>query len=226
MPYPAKFHGTVVCSTTMALILSGMVFFNFLVPSSIFAAEPAPVKDRQGKDPSGQQKDGVLPVAQNAENKKNKRRKAKKARFYPIIMEAAQRHDVEPALIMAIIHVESRYNPEAVSQKGATGLMQLMPRTAKYLGVTDCLDPRQNVEAGVRYFKEMQARFDGDIKLALAAYNAGRGNVIRYGGVPPFAATQKYIDEVLSAYETYMDQISDMAAAAIELEGNLLKFGR
>jgi soluble lytic murein transglycosylase-like protein len=106
-------------------------------------------------------------------------------------------------MIKAIIMAESSFNPKAVSHKGAKGLMQLMPGTAEYLGVKDCFDPAHNIDGGVRYFKTLLDRFHYDIKLALAAYNAGSRNVRKYGGVPPFRATQSYIDKVLKYYADF-----------------------
>ena len=122
--------------------------------------------------------------------------------YIPIIFEAANEHDVELEMVRAIIMAESRYNNSSVSRKGAKGLMQLMPGTAKYLGVKDILDPEENIHAGVRYFKSLLERFDGDVELALAAYNAGATNVRRHNGVPPFRETQKYIKKVL-AYQAF-----------------------
>lgn len=123
--------------------------------------------------------------------------------YYDIIVFAAQRHKVDAALVMAIIRAESRYDPNAVSSRGAQGLMQLMPQTAEALGVIDSFDPEQNVDAGVRYFKRLLKIFDGDRDLALAAYNAGLQNVLQHGGIPPFPATRQYIHEVWSWYDRY-----------------------
>ncbi len=122
--------------------------------------------------------------------------------YNPIIYKAANEHDVELAMIRAIIMAESRYNNSKVSRKGAKGLMQLMPRTASSLGVKDILDPEQNIHAGVRYYKSLLDRFNGDVELALAAYNAGATNVRRHNGVPPFRETQRYIKKVL-AYQNF-----------------------
>ncbi len=123
--------------------------------------------------------------------------------YNPIIYKAANEHDVELAMVRAIIMAESRYNNSSVSHRGAKGLMQLMPRTAKSLGVKDILDPEQNIHAGVRYYKSLLDRFDGDVKLALAAYNAGVTNVRRHKGIPPFKETHQYIMKVLAYQHFY-----------------------
>jgi hypothetical protein len=122
--------------------------------------------------------------------------------FHEQVIEAAQTYEVDPALIHAIIQAESNYNPEAVSHRGAQGLMQLMPTTARWLGVADSFDPALNIDGGVRYFKRLLDRFDGDEKLALAAYNAGSRYVRKYKGIPPFPSTRIYIKKVLA----YRDQ--------------------
>lgn len=128
--------------------------------------------------------------------------------FQPIIVAAANRHKVDSALVKAIILAESGYNPKAVSKVGARGLMQLMPRTAKSLGVEDSFNPEHNINAGVRYFKKLLNQF-GDVKLALAAYNAGGRNVRKYKGVPPYKATRYYIKKVLEYYHIYKHQLGD-----------------
>lgn len=114
-----------------------------------------------------------------------------------IIFEAADLNDVDLTIIKAIIMAESGFNKEVVSHRGAGGLMQLMPGTAKSLGVKDIYNPEENIHAGVKYFKYLLNRFNGDIKLALAAYNAGAGNVRKYNGVPPFKETRQFIRKVL-----------------------------
>ena len=127
--------------------------------------------------------------------------------LHPIVIQAASRHQVDPALIKAIIMAESGYNARAISKRGAKGLMQLMPATAHALGVEDAFNPKQNISGGVRYFKKLVIQFDGDVELALAAYNAGSRNVRHYQGIPPFKATQYYIKKVFKYYEIYKDQM-------------------
>ena len=138
--------------------------------------------------------------------------KKKDELFHPIIDEVAYRHEVDPALVKAIIMAESSYDPRAISKKGAKGLMQLMPLTAKSLGVEDVFDPTNNIRAGVAYFRKLLNQFNGDERLALAAYNAGSKRVRQYKGVPPFEATQLYIEKVFTYYETYKTQSSLFAS--------------
>jgi len=113
--------------------------------------------------------------------------------------ESARRHGVDPALVHSVISVESNYNPYAISHRGAEGVMQLMPSTARRLGVANSFDWRQNIEAGVRYLKSLQQRFQDD-RLALAAYNAGPEAVARHGWIPPYRETQNYVYQVGRRY--------------------------
>lgn len=126
--------------------------------------------------------------------------------FRSLIDQAARRHNIDTALLSAVVEVESAGNPRAVSPVGAQGLAQLMPATARDLGVEDPLDPAQNLDGAAKYLRQLLGRFQGDIAKALAAYNAGPGNVQKYGGMPPFAETQAYVPKVLSAYDTYSQQ--------------------
>jgi len=126
--------------------------------------------------------------------------------FHKIIIMVAKEHQVDPALIQAIIMAESGNNPMAVSKRGAKGLMQLMPRTARSLGVKDPFNPEHNIQGGVKYFKKLLDRYDGNINLALAAYNAGSRNVLQYKGVPPFPATRIYIRKVIKYRRIYKKQ--------------------
>lgn len=116
------------------------------------------------------------------------------------IAEIARANGLEPALVAAIISVESDFNARAVSRRGARGMMQLMPATARELGVGNIDDPWENIEGGARYFREKLARFGGDLRLALAAYNAGEGAVRQFGGVPPYPETIGFVSEVIARY--------------------------
>jgi hypothetical protein len=113
------------------------------------------------------------------------------------VKAAAARHGLPESLVSAVVSVESEFNPRAVSRRGALGLMQLMPGTAALLGVRDAFDPEQNVDGGTRYLRDLMDRFDNDVTLALAAYNAGAQAVIRHGGVPPYPETRAFVARVL-----------------------------
>jgi hypothetical protein len=118
------------------------------------------------------------------------------SKYNDIIIAAAQKFDVDAALVSAVIKAESDYNPRTRSNKGARGLMQLMPATAKRFGVTNSFDPEENIHAGTRYLRWLLKTFDGNADLAVAAYNAGEGNVWKYDGVPPFRETVNYISRI------------------------------
>ena len=126
--------------------------------------------------------------------------------YQVLILQAAREHELDPALIQAVIMVESDCNPNAVSKHGARGLMQLMPGTARELGVTDSFDPAQNINGGTRYLRKLLDRFDNDVRLALAAYNAGSRYVRKYNGVPPFSATRAYVEKVIEYQSTFRQQ--------------------
>lgn len=115
--------------------------------------------------------------------------------------EASEKYNVDVKLLKAIAHAESNFNPNATSSSGAMGVMQLMPSTAKSLGITDAYNAYDNIMGGAKVIAEHLANYNGDVSLALAAYNAGSGNVAKYGGVPPFTETQNYIKKVLAYYE-------------------------
>jgi soluble lytic murein transglycosylase-like protein len=121
------------------------------------------------------------------------------------IEAAAARHNVDPNLVRAVIKVESNFNPNAVSRKGAMGLMQLMPQTARQLNVANPFDPEQNVDAGVRHLKHLMESYGGDVNLTLAAYNAGAGAVARSAGIPRIAETRNYVNRITQLYYSGFD---------------------
>src|SRR6266568_1369865 len=123
--------------------------------------------------------------------------------FEPIINSCALEYGVDKSLVKAVIQAESGYNPNAVSRKGAAGLMQLMPKTAEGVKVSNSLDPAENIRGGVRYLKFLLDTFKGDVSLALAAYNAGLSKVAKYGGVPPYEETRNYVAKVLNYRSSY-----------------------
>ncbi len=123
--------------------------------------------------------------------------------FESLIRRYAKRYGVDPALVKAVIHAESDFNPFAISKKGAQGLMQLMPETARDLAVMDAYDPEENIRAGVQYLKMLLKKFNGDLSLSLAAYNAGPHRVDRFGKIPPYQETKAYIKKVLTYYRMY-----------------------
>lgn len=123
--------------------------------------------------------------------------------YYPIILKNSRQYNVDPLLVKAMIMAESGFNPNAVSQVGAQGLMQLMPITAKSLGVEDAFNPEQNIQGGVKYIKRLLDRFNGDVELALAAYNAGSRKVRKFKGVPPYPETKNYVRKVSNLLSNY-----------------------
>src|ERR1035437_7963323 len=121
--------------------------------------------------------------------------------FANFIAASAQTHGVAPELVASVIAVESNFNPSAISLKSARGLMQLMPKTAAHFGVTDIFDPRQNIDAGTRYLKELLERYNGDLTLTLAAYNAGPDRVDQFRAVPPYRETRDYVRRVTQRFQ-------------------------
>lgn len=126
---------------------------------------------------------------------------ARAAYYDPMIRKVAAKHSLSPQLVSAVMRVESCYDARAVSRSGARGLMQLMPMTAAELGVNDSFDPEQNIEGGVRYLARMLRRFNDDLKLGLAAYNAGPEAVVEHRGIPPYPETQSYVQRILKLYK-------------------------
>lgn len=147
------------------------------------------------KDPS--------PVANTITHRYRPYPPADRKKYHAHVIAAARAFQLEPALIHAVISAESGYNPLARSPKGAKGLMQLMPDTARRYGVDNPLDPKQNIEGGSAYLRDLLTLFGNDLKLALAAYNAGEGAVKEYGHIPPYRETTQYVPKVLSYYKRY-----------------------
>jgi len=127
----------------------------------------------------------------------------KRTDYERLIHREASMARVDPALIKAVVHAESAFNPCAVSPKGATGLMQLMPSTARLLGVRNPYEPSQNIRGGVKYLAQLLDRYDGNIALSLAAYNAGPGAVAQHGGIPPYSETKAYVKRVMNLRDRY-----------------------
>lgn len=127
-------------------------------------------------------------------------------RFDALIESVARRHDVDPALVKAMVQAESAFDPNAVSRSGARGLMQVLPETASRFSIVNLSDPHENLKAGVLYLKHLIALFDGNITMAVAAYNAGPNRVRRYRGVPPYSETRNYLTKVMGLRTAYADQ--------------------
>lgn len=123
--------------------------------------------------------------------------------YGPIIREKSEKYGLDPILVAAIVEVESEFVRDARSPKGALGLMQLRPATGRWMGAKNLLDPIENIEAGTRYLKYLEGRFEGDLNRQLAAYNAGEGTVMRYGGIPPYPETIRYVRKVRRKYERW-----------------------
>jgi len=132
------------------------------------------------------------------------------------IVESAKRHGVDPVLLYAIMHRESSFKKRALSHKGASGLMQLMPATARRFGVSNIWDPRENIEGGTRYVRWLLDKFDGDVRLTLAGYNAGEGAVMKYGyRVPPYSETQEYVRRITQRYALMRDPATARRAPVV-----------
>ena len=146
--------------------------------------------------------------------------------FGELIWEKSKKYKVDPALVAAVIEQESRFKPRAKSHVGARGLMQLMPRTGRWMGARDLYNPEQNVDAGVKYIAYLNKRFKGDTKKIIAAYNGGEGNVMRYGGIPPFRETRTYVKKVMNNYDKRSKQIetyekNQLGGSIPEVDGSL-----
>lgn len=135
------------------------------------------------------------------------------SRYDGYIRDAAALYQLPEPFVRAVVQVESNFYPDVVSHAGAIGLMQLMPRTATSMGVTDPFDPRQNIFGGTRFLRVLANDFNGDMVLTIAAYNAGKGAVRKYGGVPPYAETRGYVKKVLGYYYAFREGVAGMTAS-------------
>ncbi len=142
----------------------------------------------------------ALPTKGNLKNFSSTISNLNNTQLTPHIEEASQQYGIDPKLIQAIIHVESRFDPQALSPKGAQGLMQLMPQTARDLQVSDAFSPKENIDGGTRYFRYLMDTYNQDLSLALAAYNAGPEKVNLYRGIPPYQETKSYVQKVMQIY--------------------------
>ena len=145
----------------------------------------------------------VMGLGRQAANKYNRGRVAKVDEFEPLIRRTSDRYGVDVALVKAVIHTESHFNPEATSHKGASGLMQLMPQTAAKYGIRDLYNPKQNIEAGVRHLRYLLKKYRNNLQHTIAAYNAGEKAVKKYAGIPPYPETQQYVTKVLHYHGFY-----------------------
>jgi soluble lytic murein transglycosylase-like protein len=166
--------------------------------TAIPGAKPFPMNPVAGRAPRALRSFPSLPASS-----------ASRSKYDELIRDTARVYGVEPALVKAVIRVESGFDPEAVSPKGAQGLMQLMPVTARSHGVSDVQDPRENIRGGVRHLRRLLDRFNNDYKLAVAAYNAGSTAVRRHGGLPPYAETRQYVDRVLRFRRQYLKEAGE-----------------
>ncbi|TFG94296.1 MAG: DUF4124 domain-containing protein [Myxococcales bacterium] len=197
---PSRFRAAGKCTAWLAAVLLGVALgapaeaggpiYSFVGPDGVIHFTDTPRDARYRKLPDAKPSDAP------------RLRAPQRAEYDGLIGLTAREHEVEPALVKAVIAAESNFDPEAVSRKGAQGLMQLMPVTATDLGVEDPLRPTQNVRGGTRYLRLMLDRY-GDVERAVAAYNAGPAAVDRYGGIPPYRETQDYVRRVLTYYRHY-----------------------
>lgn len=190
---------------TMRIIIILIVFF--LTGLHTTSADIYKFVDKQGiihysNVPDDQNNNKILPKGSNYTLHSGRKQPPVKhqPRYRKIINTTSKKYNIEPSLLKAVIEVESNWNSQAVSRKGAQGLMQLMPSTSKNLKVRNPFNPEENIEGGARYLKSLLDKYNGDLSLALAAYNAGPHRIDKFGGVPPIPETQKYVKKVLGLY--------------------------
>lgn len=165
----------------------------------------------------------TVDIAETAAGSMQSLREAARAEFFKkevpfgeLIYKEAKKNNLPPELVAAVVQQESRFVPTAKSPAGARGLMQLMPRTGQWMGAKNLMNPAENVKAGTKYLKYLHERFDGNERMVIAAYNAGEGNVKRFGGTPPFRETQKYLRNVQSFKQEYNERLAGKIAETLE----------
>lgn len=169
------------------------------IPSADYSSIRSPLARYKIVDKSGKEIDKKMMYKPNT--KKNQIRRVSAKKYEKQIQNASKKHGVDPYLVEAIINIESGFNPDAVSPKNAMGMMQLMPGTAEEYGVYDPFNPEANIDGGVRVLKDLMDYFNGNLELSLAAYNAGKGAVVKYGfKIPPYVETLDYVEKVLGQY--------------------------
>lgn len=146
--------------------------------------------------------------------------------FGPLIYAEAKKNDLRPELVAAVVKTESQFKPTARSPRNAQGLMQLVPRTGKWMGADNLMNPVENVKAGTKYLKYLSERFDGDETKIIAAYNAGEGNVRKFGGVPPFRETQNYLKKVRKSEADFAQQVSGLVSDRLEVADASVRIAR
>ncbi len=176
-------------------------YFLYQLPDGSRMITDRPVTDK--KYTLVRSSNQVSGLGRQAANKYNHQRVAKIDDYESLIRRASDRYGVDIALVKAVIHTESHFNPDATSRKGASGLMQLMPETAAKYGIRDLYNPKQNIEGGVRHLRYLLGKYRNNLKNAIAAYNAGEMAVKKYDGIPPYPETQKYVSSVLKYHGFY-----------------------
>lgn len=176
-------------------------YFLYQLPDGSRMITDRPVTDKKYKLVRSSRQ--VTGMGRQAAYKYNRRRVSKVQDYEPLIRRASNRYGVDIALVKAVMHTESHFNPDATSHKGASGLMQLMPQTAAKYGIRDLYNPKQNIEAGVRHLRYLLVKYRNNLKHAIAAYNAGETAVKKYAGIPPYPETQKYVTKVLRYHGFY-----------------------
>jgi soluble lytic murein transglycosylase-like protein len=204
-----------LCGTTLARTPSTITLPDEPTPTP--APQPAEVADVAAPPVLAVPPRPSVPAARVQPRPRDSAGVARIQALAPLMAEVARRHDIDPLLLHAVAHIESRHQAQAISPAGARGLMQVMPATGRSLGVAEAdralLTPEANLEASARYLKRLQARFGNDLPLVLAAYNAGEGAVERHGRrVPPFAETQAYVRNVLAVYAELRRRLTGGAA--------------